>query len=102
MAIKIGDNFSYQGKKFLDDRQSFTTLSELQSYTNVPNGFIAYCEENGKRYEFVDNEWIEFVMNGTSGTNVDLRDYAKKEYVDDLIDTHTHDEYLTEHQHILF
>ena len=100
MAIKIGDNFSYQGKKYLDDRQSFTTLSELQSYTNVPNGFIAYCEENGKRYEFVDNEWIEFVMNGTSGTNVDLRDYAKKEYVDELIDTHTHDEYLTEHQDI--
>ena len=100
MAIKIGDNFSYQGKKYLDDRQSFATLSELQSYKNVPSGFIAYCEENGKRYEFVNNEWIEFVMNGTSDVNVDLSDYAKKEYVDELIDTHTHDEYLTEHQDI--
>ena len=98
MAIKIGDNFSYQGKKYLDARQSFITLSELQSFTNVPSGFIAYCEENGKRYEFVNNEWIEFVMNGTS--DVDLSDYVKKEYVDELIDTHTHDEYLTEHQDI--
>ena len=100
MAIKIGDNFSYQGKKYLDARQSFATLSELQSFTNVPSGFIAYCEENGKRYEFVNNEWIEFVMNGTSDVDVDLSDYAKKEYVDELIDTHTHDEYLTEHQDI--
>ena len=100
MAIKIGDNFSYQGKKYLDARQSFTTLSELQSFMNVPSGFIAYCEENGKRYEFVNNEWIEFVMNGTSDVDVDLSDYAKKEYVDKMIDTHTHDEYLTEHQDI--
>ena len=41
MAINIGDNFSYQGKKYLDDRQSFKTLNELENYKNVPEGFIA-------------------------------------------------------------
>jgi hypothetical protein len=53
MAINVGDNFSYQGKKYLDNRQSFKTLSELQAYNNVPEGFIAYCEEDKKRYEYV-------------------------------------------------
>ena len=57
MAINIGDNFSYQGKKYLDDRQSFKTLNELQNYKNVPEGFIAYCEENEKRYEYKNGTW---------------------------------------------
>ena len=46
MSINTGDNFRYQGKKYLDDRQSFRTLNELMAYTNVPPGFIAYCEED--------------------------------------------------------
>ena len=59
MAINVGDNFSYQGKKYLDNRQSFKTLSELQAYSNVPEGFIAYCEEDKKRYEYIDGSWRE-------------------------------------------
>lgn len=98
MAINIGDNFSYQGKKYLDDRQSFKTLSELQNYNNVPEGFIAYCEEDKKRYEYVDGVWTEYVI-ASSGTEVNP-DCATKAYVDELIESHTHDEYLTEHQDI--
>lgn len=98
MAINVGDNFSYQGKKYLDNRQSFKTLSELQAYSNVPEGFIAYCEEDKKRYEYVDGVWTEYVV-ASSGTEVNP-DYATKAYVDDLIESHTHDEYLTEHQDI--
>ena len=98
MAINVGDNFSYQGKKYLDNRQSFKTLSELQAYSNVPEGFIAYCEEDKKRYEYVNGVWTEYVV-ASSGTEVNP-DYATKAYVDDLIESHTHDEYLTEHQDI--
>lgn len=98
MAINVGDNFSYQGKKYLDNRQSFKTLSELQAYNNVPEGFIAYCEEDKKRYEYVDGVWTEYVV-ASSGTEVNP-DCATKAYVDELIDSHTHDEYLTEHQDI--
>ena len=98
MAINVGDNFSYQGKKYLDNRQSFKTLSELQAYSNVPEGFIAYCEEDKKRYEYVDGVWTEYVV-ASSGTEVNP-DCATKAYVDELIESHTHDEYLTEHQDI--
>ena len=98
MAINVGDNFNYQGKKYLDNRQSFKTLSELQTYTNVPEGFIAYCEEDKKRYEYVDGVWTEYVI-ASSGTEVNP-DCATKAYVDELIESHTHDEYLTEHQDI--
>lgn len=63
MALNIGDNFKYLGKKFLDDRQSFNTLTELKACTAVPEGFIAYCVEEKKRYEFVDNNWVEYKEN---------------------------------------
>jgi hypothetical protein len=64
MSLNIGDNFRYYGKKFLDDRQSFKTLNELLACTDVPEGFISYCEENKTRYEFEDNNWIEYRENG--------------------------------------
>ena len=97
MAINIGDNFSYQGKKYLDGRQSFDTLSEMNAYTNVPDGFIAYCKEDKKRYEYVDGVWVEYTVSATVDTTI----FAEKTYVDDIIRTHHHDErYLQEHQDI--
>ena len=93
MAINIGDNFSYQGKKYLDDRQSFKTLSELQNYKNVPEGFIAYCEENEKRYEYKNGTWSEYVVASSGGGGSISEDVATKEYVDGLIESHTHEEY---------
>ena len=97
MAINVGDNFSYQGKKYLDSRQSFETLQELQSYTEVPEGFIAYCEENKKRYEFVDGVWTEYIISAEIEDDPNI---ATKTYVDELIESHTHEEYLTKHQDI--
>mgnify|MGYP003290301861 CR=1 FL=1 len=70
MSINVGDNFRYLGKKFLDDRQSFKTLNELLACSAVPEGFIAYCEENKTRYEFLNNEWQEYKVltgNGNGG-----------------------------------
>lgn len=71
MSINIGDNFGYFGKKFLDSRQSFDTIEAMKNCKSVPDGFITYCKENGKRYEFnssnnineLTGQWIEFVVN---------------------------------------
>ena len=67
MSINIGDNFSYLGKKFLDSRQSFETLEEMRACTDVPEGFITFCKEDGKRYEFIGNVWIEYIVNSGGG-----------------------------------
>lgn len=72
MSINIGDNFKYLGKKFLDDRESFATLEEMRRCSTVPDGFITYCKEDGKRYEFnssnnindITGQWTEFFVNG--------------------------------------
>ena len=60
MSINIGDNFSYLGKKFLDNRQSFDTLESMNNCSDVPLGFITYCKEDNKRYEYSDAGWIEY------------------------------------------
>ena len=46
----------------------------------------------------MDGVWTEYVV-ASSGTEVNP-DCATKAYVDELIESHTHDEYLTEHQDI--
>ncbi len=71
MSINIGDNFGYFGKKFLDSRQSFDTIEAMKKCKSVPDGFITYCKEDGKRYEFnssnnineLTGQWVEFVIN---------------------------------------
>ena len=70
MSLNIGDNFKYLGKKFLDDRQSFPTLEAMKNCVSVPDGFITYCKEDEKRYEFnssnnineLTGKWTEFVI----------------------------------------
>ena len=68
MSINIGDNFSYLGKKFLDSRQSFPTLDAMNACTDVPVGFITFCEEDGERYEYRDGSWkiLTITSNGSS------------------------------------
>ncbi len=68
MSINLGDNFKYLGKKFLDDRESFNSLSDMKKCNTVPDGFITYCKEDGKRYEYLNSniddpitgKWSEF------------------------------------------
>ena len=70
MSINIGDNFKYLGKKFLDDRETFNTLTEMKNCKSVPDGFITFCKEDGKRYEYLNinvddpitGKWSEFKM----------------------------------------
>ena len=57
MALLIGDNFSYNGKKPNFERDSFETLAALKSFAeaNIDNGHIAYCVETKKHYIFNDS-----------------------------------------------
>ena len=112
MSINIGDNFSYLGKKFLDDREHFDTVAKMKACNDVPNGFITYCDETNTRYEYhTDNQedatlgkWR--VFKSVPDVNFDeyvtqdeleeaikdvdmtsqLENYATKEYVDEAID----------------
>ena len=87
MSINLGDNFKYLGKKFLDDRESFNTLSDMKKCNTVPDGFITFCKEDNKRYEYLNNniddpvtgKWSEFKMG------IDIDDIPKHEctYVGD-------------------
>lgn len=57
MALLIGDNFSYNGKKPNFERDSFETLAALKAIAeaNIDNGHIAYCAETNKHYIFNDS-----------------------------------------------
>lgn len=54
MALKIGDNFDYQGKQSNFNRDSFATLEEMKNYpsTSLDEGHISYCSETKTRYIF--------------------------------------------------
>lgn len=92
MSINIGDNFKYLGKKFLDDRESFNTLAEMKQCTDVPVGFVTYCKEDGKRYEYsetveenpVTGKWREFKV-GTD-INEEVVENIVENYVDNFFD----------------
>ena len=56
MAINTIDNFSYKGKKFLDDRTRFKTTQEMNDVdpNTIPRGFKGFDEEAG-----IWKMWIE-------------------------------------------
>ena len=77
--IKVGDNFSYKGKKPLDSRNCFDTVSEMAQFaeTSLDEGHISYVKETDKYYKFnstnnVDStlgKWREYNNSGGgSGT----------------------------------
>ena len=90
MALLIGDNFSYNGKKPNFERDSFETLAALKAIpeANIDNGHIAYCVETKKHYIFNDTntinestgKWRELESEFSNKVNVsDLDNYLTKE-----------------------
>lgn len=90
MALLIGDNFSYNGKKPNFERDSFETLAALKAVAeaNIDNGHIAYCVETKKHYIFNDTntidestgKWRELESEFSNKVNVsDLDNYLTKE-----------------------
>ena len=75
--IKVGDNFSYKGKKPLDSRDCFDTVLEMAHFaeTSLDEGHISYVKETDKYYKFnstnnVDptlGKWREY-NNGGGGS----------------------------------
>ena len=75
--IKVGDNFSYKGKKPLDSRDCFDTVSEMAQFaeTSLDEGHLSYVKETDKYYKFnstnnVDStlgKWREY-NNGGGGS----------------------------------
>ena len=64
MSIQVADGFGLKAKKYLDNRQSFDTISEMANFadTNLPDGFITYNNEDGKRYEFNSSNSIDVTL----------------------------------------
>ena len=89
--MQIVSNFELSAKKFLDNRQSWTSLDELKANTNVlmPNGFLAYCKNENKWYKMNCTDesnpttytWSEFNNLG----NVDELNSEKVKYSNDLL-----------------
>lgn len=84
MSLSIGDNFSYLGKKFLDARQSFDTLVLMNACNDVPEGFITYCKETKKRYEYKDGAWVEYVVSSSGNSSCDGHTHDNKTVLDSI------------------
>lgn len=101
MALKIGDNFSYNGKKPLDARNQFSTIAEMTAFaeTSLDEGHISYVKETGKYYTFnsandVDvtlGKWRELNTSGSaSDEKVKLSaDSEVAKYLNELVDNTT-------------
>lgn len=61
MALSIGDNFKYQGRKPNFERDSFATLADMKAFpeTSVDDGHVSYCAEDGKHYEFKSSNAVD-------------------------------------------
>ena len=71
MAINVGSNFLYQGRKYLDDRlNKAKSIEDLKNWTiPVPDGFEI----------FVENSWYEF--NSTNPVDPKLGKFKKRSEV---------------------
>ena len=77
MGINIADNFAYNGKKPMDNRTEYATLSAMKAVVdaNINEGCLAYNKEDGKYYKFLSTntvdattgKWREFSTGGGGG-----------------------------------
>ncbi len=82
MGINIADNFAYNGKKPMDNRTEYATLSAMKAVVdaNINEGCMCYNKEDGKYYTFkstntVDattGKWREFETGGGGQTYNDF------------------------------
>lgn len=111
MALLIGDNFNYQGKKPNFERDSFDTISAMKAYpeTSIDEGHISYCKEDGKNYQYKSSneidattgKWREFTVN-PNNSDVYIVDYLSEtegtvtsEQYTELVDAVTNGKVIT-------
>ena len=61
MALTLGDNFSYQGKKPLDKRLSYNSVAEMKAVddSTIYEGCTAYCIATGKDYQWKSTNAVD-------------------------------------------
>lgn len=84
MGISIADNFAYNGKKPLDNRTEYATLSAMKAVADasINEGCLAYNKEDGKYYKFLSTntvdattgKWREFSAGGGGGGGHTIQD----------------------------
>ena len=80
MAIQLANTIEVKVKGFLDSRQSFKDLTELEAYPTdtIPDGYMTWVESEGCHWIWSEGqaEWTSFspdieipdLMNGTGPT----------------------------------
>ena len=63
MAIKIGSNFTFQGKQPNFERDAFATKAAMKAFpeTSIDDGHLSYCAEDGNTYQFKSSNSIDNV-----------------------------------------
>lgn len=61
MAIKIGSNFTFQGKQPNFERDRFATKAAMKAFpeTSIDDGHLSYCAEDGNTYQFKSSNGID-------------------------------------------
>lgn len=61
MSVQYIDNLSYRGKKGNFERDHFSTLSEMRSFSDadIDEGHLAWCDETSKRYEWKSSNSVD-------------------------------------------
>lgn len=87
MSIQVGDNFKYLGKKPIDDRMLYSTLSEMVSIpeTSLYEGCKAYVIATGKEYQYKSGNTVDANTGKWRSTEVDLSGYYNKSETDNLL-----------------
>lgn len=71
--MEISENFSYVGPKQNFDRDSYATLAEMKAVSDkdMPNVFLAVCEETGKAYVYKKTNNVDSVSGKWRDATVD-------------------------------
>lgn len=80
MAIKIGSNFTFQGKQPNFERDRFATKAAMKAFpeTSIDDGHLSYCAEDGNTYQFKSSNSVDAVIGKwrVFKADVDLSAYA--------------------------
>lgn len=90
MAIKIGSNFTFQGKQPNFERDRFATKAAMKAFpeTSIDDGHLSYCAEDGNTYQFKSSNSVDTATGKwrVFKADVDLSAYATKASVSTGLD----------------
>ena len=88
MAIKIGSNFTFQGKQPNFERDRVATKAAMKAFpeTSIDDGHLSYCAEDGNTYQFKSSNSVNTVTGKWRAfkADVDLSAYATKDSIADV------------------